>query len=65
MKSEYRRTFPASVLRLLETSRPDRGATATEYAILVSLIALAIVGGVALFGTTLDGWFSTMSARLP
>ena len=43
----------------------DRGATATEYAILIALIAIAIVGGITLFGTNLDQWFSTMTASLP
>ncbi|MGO4343456.1 Flp family type IVb pilin [Pedococcus sp. 2YAF34] len=31
--------------------RDDRGATAVEYALMVSLIALVIIGAVTLFGT--------------
>lgn len=42
----------------------DRGATATEYALLVSLIALVIVGGVTLFGSQLDTFFSTIGSKL-
>lgn len=45
--------------------RDDRGATATEYAILVALIAIAIVGGITLFGTQLNQWFSTLAAGVP
>jgi pilus assembly protein Flp/PilA len=35
----------------------DRGATATEYAILVAFIALIIVLGVTFFGSNLNDWF--------
>jgi pilus assembly protein Flp/PilA len=39
----------------------DRGATATEYALLVALIALVIVVGVGLFGTALNNFFSNLA----
>ena len=35
----------------------DRGATATEYAILVAFIALLIIVGVTFFGDNLNNWF--------
>lgn len=35
----------------------DRGATATEYAMLVAFIALLIAGAVATFGGYLSDWF--------
>jgi Flp pilus assembly pilin Flp len=35
----------------------DRGATATEYAILVAFIALLIILGVTFFGNNLNDWF--------
>ena len=41
----------------LVTPRDDRGATATEYALLVALIAFAIITGVMLFGGSLDSFF--------
>ena len=44
--------------------RADRGATATEYAILVAFIALAIVLGVTFFGSTLNTWFSNLATSL-
>lgn len=37
--------------------RDDQGATATEYALLVTLIALAILLGVTAFGTVLNTSF--------
>jgi pilus assembly protein Flp/PilA len=40
--------------------RGDRGATATEYALLVGLIAVAIVATVGLFGDALDGFFDSI-----
>jgi pilus assembly protein Flp/PilA len=38
----------------------ERGATATEYALLVAFIALAIVGGVTAFGEQLGAFFDTL-----
>jgi pilus assembly protein Flp/PilA len=36
----------------------ERGATATEYAILVAFIALLIILGVLFFGGQLNSWFN-------
>jgi pilus assembly protein Flp/PilA len=44
--------------------RADRGATATEYALLVALIALAIIVGVTAFGTALNGFFSNLGTKV-
>jgi len=38
-------------------ARGDRGATAVEYGIMVSLIALVIVAGVTLFGRNVSALF--------
>lgn len=43
---------------------PEKGATATEYALLVGLIALVIVAGVTLFGTNLQTFFSSLAMRV-
>jgi pilus assembly protein Flp/PilA len=37
--------------------RPDDGATAVEYALMVALIAIVIVAAVALLGTTTSSKF--------
>lgn len=42
----------------------ERGATATEYALLVAFIALAIVVGVTAFGDELDAFFDGLGARV-
>lgn len=42
----------------------ERGATSTEYGVLVAFIALAIVVGVTAFGLELDAWYLRMEAAL-
>jgi pilus assembly protein Flp/PilA len=42
----------------------EKGATATEYAVLVSFIALIIIGGVTIFGNALHDWFAGLGARV-
>lgn len=42
----------------------ERGATATEYSLLVGLIALVLVVGVGLFGTALDTWFTDLGTTV-
>ncbi|MFJ6374836.1 Flp family type IVb pilin [Pseudarthrobacter oxydans] len=42
----------------------ERGATATEYSLLVGLIALVIVAGVTLFGGNLDAWFTALAGKV-
>jgi pilus assembly protein Flp/PilA len=44
--------------------RDERGATATEYGLLVGFIALAIVIGVTAFGTALDGFFGRLATAV-
>jgi Flp pilus assembly pilin Flp len=50
--------------RLGFDTRGDRGATAVEYAIMVSLIALVIVGVVVLFGQSVRGLFQLIPPHL-
>lgn len=42
----------------------EKGATATEYGLLVGLIALIIVGGVGLFGGALNSFFSGLATTV-
>ncbi|MEV4988197.1 MULTISPECIES: Flp family type IVb pilin [unclassified Pseudarthrobacter] len=42
----------------------EKGATATEYSLLVGLIALVIVAGVTLFGTNLQTFFSSLATKV-
>lgn len=45
--------------------RKQRGATATEYAIIIALIALVIIAGATLLGTNINTLFSTVAGKLP
>lgn len=42
----------------------EKGATATEYGLLVGLIALIIVGGVGFFGGALNTFFSGLGTTV-
>lgn len=53
-----------TVLETIRSRRDERGATATEYALLVGLIALALVLGVTFFGTTLNTWFNNLGTTV-
>jgi pilus assembly protein Flp/PilA len=43
----------------------ERGATAVEYALMVGLIAVAIIGAVSLLGNKIKSSFNTISGTLP
>lgn len=42
----------------------EKGATAVEYGIMVALIAVVIIGAVALFGTSLKTVFTNVTTQL-
>ncbi|MBT2532073.1 Flp family type IVb pilin [Arthrobacter sp. ISL-48] len=42
----------------------EKGATATEYSLLVAFIALIIVAGVTLFGQALNDWFTALATKV-
>lgn len=46
--------------RIAEITDKDRGATATEYAILVAFVALVIAIGATFFGGKLSAWFTAL-----
>ena len=46
--------------RVVDMFEKERGATATEYAILVAFIALLIIIGVTFFGDNLNNWFGRL-----
>ena len=49
-----------NVLRTYTATRfsNERGAVATEYAVLIAFMVVLIVGGVTLFGNDVATWFS-------
>lgn len=52
------------LVRLFFTRNSDEGATAVEYALIVSLIAGAVVLAVTAFGGALSSFFSGLPAKL-
>ena len=42
----------------------EKGATATEYSLLVAFIAFLIIGGVGIFGGALNGWFTDLGTTV-
>jgi pilus assembly protein Flp/PilA len=44
--------------------RNERGATATEYAMLLAFIAIAIAAGAQAFSNGLNTWFRAVSASI-
>nr|WP_035836230.1 Flp family type IVb pilin [Cryobacterium roopkundense] len=42
----------------------DEGATAVEYGLMVSLIAVVIIAAVALIGTNLDAMFDVVGTKI-
>ena len=48
-----------------QSLRNEEGATALEYGILVALIALVIIAGVTTYGSALNTYFLSMSAKFP
>jgi len=43
----------------------DEGATVVEYALLVALIALVVIGSITLFGEQLADFFGGLGSNLP
>ncbi|MET0844525.1 MAG: Flp family type IVb pilin [Mycetocola sp.] len=48
----------------LNSMRDEEGATAVEYGLIVSLIAVFIIGSVGLVGIALDALFTTVEGSL-
>jgi pilus assembly protein Flp/PilA len=51
-----------TIIRLI---RNESGATAIEYGLLASLIAVAIIAGAATLGTSLNSTFQAISGAFP
>lgn len=49
---------------LLAADRKEEGATATEYALIIAGIAVAIVAAIAVFGSSLSTFWSGLSTKL-
>ncbi|MDO8692713.1 MAG: Flp family type IVb pilin [Sheuella sp.] len=56
--------FNTSLKSFFLQHRRQDGVTAIEYALLAALIAVVIIAGVTLLGTTLDGFFSALAVKI-
>ena len=50
---------------MIECRRDEQGAVATEYALMAGLIAVVIVGGVTLFGGSVQALFQLVVDNWP
>ena len=50
--------------RFVEFGRVDDGPTGTEYAVLLGLIAVAVIGALATFGERMDNLYTSISSTL-
>jgi pilus assembly protein Flp/PilA len=57
-------SMTAFIAGIKERFESEKGATATEYSLLVGLIALGIVLGVGAFGTALNDWFDGLATTV-
>ena len=53
--------FVSGVKNKLES---EKGATATEYSLLVAFIAFVVIGGTFAFGTALSTWFTDLGTAV-
>jgi pilus assembly protein Flp/PilA len=56
--------YVSARLNVARDEAKDRGATATEYALLVTFIAIAIVVAVTAFGNALGGFFNKIGTTV-
>jgi pilus assembly protein Flp/PilA len=50
--------------KLIRFFKDEEGATAAEYALLIALIAIAIIGGAALLGTNINTRLSNVAGTI-
>lgn len=53
-----------TVLSALTAGRKEEGATATEYALIIAGIAVAIVAAIGVFGTQLTNFWNNLGGSL-
>ena len=54
----------AFVAGVKEKLASEKGATATEYSLLVAFIAFLVIGGATLFGNALGLWFTDLAVEV-
>jgi pilus assembly protein Flp/PilA len=54
----------AMQVRVAEIGEKDRGATATEYAMLIAFIVIMLVGALTIFGTAVQDFFTSIAGTI-
>ncbi|MDQ0673681.1 pilus assembly protein Flp/PilA [Pseudarthrobacter siccitolerans] len=57
-------SMTAFIAGIKDRFESEKGATATEYSLLIAFIAFLIIAGVTLFGNALSDWFSTLGSTV-
>jgi len=56
--------YVQTAFNMASVKRDERGVSALEYALIASLIGLAIIVGVTSYGTSLNGFYSKISGKV-
>lgn len=51
--------------KLLKFVRSDSGPTATEYAVLIAVICVAVIGALSTFGVHMDNLYTNIAGTVP
>ena len=51
--------------RLREFVRSEEGPTATEYAVLIAVICVAVIGALSSFGQHMDNLYTSIASTVP
>ncbi len=51
--------------RLRQFVRSEDGPTATEYAVLIAVICVAVIGALSSFGQHMDNLYTTIASTVP
>lgn len=51
--------------RLLKIGRSEDGPTATEYAVLIAIICVAVIGAMSSFGVHMDNIYTSIAGTVP
>lgn len=49
----------------VEFLKPDDGPTATEYAVLIAVICVAVIGALSSFGVHMDNMYMSIASTVP
>lgn len=57
-------SMTAFIAGIKDRFESEKGATATEYSLLIAFVAFAIIVGATIFGQALSNWFSDLGTAV-